>query len=265
MDILVEESNGTSHKIRNVNVNNVSIPSNYLNNGDLDIFKIQHRVPDVFRYIVDINNNNNVRIITPTAVNFIIDETNFIQNINDNDITPIILIILESPHKDEYYYKNDTLIPKMPAQGSTGRNIETHIIDVIQNIQVTSGRYRIIISNPIPYMCSLGVFTVSLNSDIRNDVWKKIWDITAQNNGKFVFQDDFLLRCQNYNPDYIINCCTRTLKSFVRRTLIIYFTNTNPIVNLYEANHPAVAWGKRNFGIKKYTLQPNNKYKFVSI
>ena len=70
MDIIVEELNGTPHTIQNVNVSpTISIPANYLTSGAIDIFKVRHRVPDVWRYIVNVNNTS--IMITPSTGNFI--------------------------------------------------------------------------------------------------------------------------------------------------------------------------------------------------
>ena len=162
------------------------------------------------------------------------------------------MLILESPHKHEYCYKNgNRLLPKTPAQGNTGRHIGQYLDDVISKISPPppNGRYQLIISNPIPYMCSLGVFNSALNSTTRNAVWLAIWNYRV--GGSLIFQDEFIARCQRYKPRYIINCCTRNLKKNVRILLCNNLSTINPTLNLYEANHPSVQWGKQNFGIKK--------------
>ena len=99
----------------------------------LDIFQNKHRVPDVWRYIVEVSHAD-IEIIP-------VDKTVPLSDFNDRPAadaegTKNILLILESPHKSEYKHdkKNFTLKPKAPAQGYTGRNIESFISDILKKI-----------------------------------------------------------------------------------------------------------------------------------
>ncbi|HEY8036858.1 MAG TPA: hypothetical protein VIF37_14855 [Methylobacter sp.] len=202
----------------------------------LDIFQNKHRVPDVWRYIVEVSNEN-IEVMP-------VDKTIPLSDFNDRPAADAkgkknILLILESPHKSEYKHdkKNFTLNPKAPAQGYTGRNIEIYISDILKKIpDLADGSYNLVISNPIPYLCSLGIFTDKLNTKVRDSVWNAIWDITNEK-GEYVIREDFISRCKLYQPEYIINCCTAKLKQNVTDCLL-----TNKFSsNLYTAHHPS-AW-----------------------
>jgi len=208
----------------------------YCTGGYLDIFRNKHRVPDVWRYRVEVSN--------PDVEFMSVDKTISLSDFKDRPAadavnTRVILLILESPHKSEYMHDKQsfTLKPKAPAQGYTGRNIHDYLSDILNKISdLTEGRYNLVISNPIPYMCSLGIFTDKLNTRIRDDVWNAVWGITNKN-GEYVIQDDFIARCKLYNPEYVINCCTAKLKKNVTDCLLANgFTE-----NLYTAHHPS-AW-----------------------
>lgn len=214
----------------------------------LDIFQNKHRVPDVWRYILEISNAD-IKIMP-------VIKTIPLSDFNDRPAadatgTKNILLILESPHKSEYKHdkKKFTLKPKAPAQGYTGRNIESYLSDVLKKISaLTDGSYNLIISNPIPYLRSLGVFTDKLNTKVRDDVWNAVWNITNEK-GEYVIRGDFIARCKLYQPKYIINCCTAKLKPSVTDCLL-----TNKISsNLYTAHHPSAwkYWTKEKLNILK--------------
>jgi hypothetical protein len=202
----------------------------------LDIFQNKHRVPDVWRYIVDVSHAD-IEVIS-------VDKTVQSSDFNDRPAadavgTKIILLILESPHKSEYKHdkKSFTLKPKAPAQGYTGRNIEGFISDILKKISdLPIGSYNLIISNPIPYLCSLGIFIDKLNTKVRDNVWNAIWNI-INGKGEYVIREEFIARCKHYQPEYIINCCTANLKMNVTNCLLTHGFNNN----LYAAHHPS-AW-----------------------
>ena len=210
--------------------------SNYCTDEYLDIFQNKHRVPDVWRYVVEVSNAD-IKIIP-------VVKTVPLSDFNDRPAADAegmenILLILESPHKSEYKHdkKNFALKPKAPAQGYTGRNIESFISDILKKISdLSKSNYNLIISNPIPYLCSLGIFTDKLNTKVRDNVWNAIWNI-INGKGEYVIREEFITRCKHYQPEYIINCCTANLKMNVTNCLLTHgFSN-----NLYTAHHPS-AW-----------------------
>ena len=210
--------------------------NNYCTDEYLDIFQNKHRVPDVWRYIVEVSNID-INIMP-------VDKTIPLSDFNDRPAadakdTKNILLILESPHKSEYKQdkKKFTLKPKAPAQGYTGLNIERFIGDILKKISdLSKGSYNLIISNPVPYLCSLGIFTEKLNTKVRDNVWNAVWNI-INGKGEYVIRDEFIARCKHYRPEYIINCCTANLKMNVTDCLLTHGFNHN----LYTAHHPS-AW-----------------------
>ncbi|WII93298.1 hypothetical protein QEO94_00080 [Kingella negevensis] len=65
-----------------------------------------------------------------------------------------IIVILESPHKDEY--KDDRNKPT-PAKGKTGKNIRKYLADIISKLDSDKSKnYPIFLINPIQYQCSKG-------------------------------------------------------------------------------------------------------------
>ena len=110
-----------------------------------------------------------------------------------------IVIILESPHKEEYSIDN-----KMgyPALGITGININKGIEEVINTKLSYSMEhnkyYEIILINAIQYQTSLGIDTNML----RDRTWIYLW---LQHN----MRDGFIKRIKGYRPNIIVNFCTK--------------------------------------------------------
>lgn len=254
MDIIIEESNVISHKTQaNINLGGTTISTVYFLNQNgisfLNIFKVQHRVPDVWRYTVNICNGVANILTIPKSINssYFSDRPAIEGKWLGREV---ILLILESPHRDEYDQSHTSYVylkPIAPAQGNgvgdAGGAIERYLHLVLTKMNLVDGFYSLIIANPIPYCCSLGVFYQSgLNKKLRDNVWKAIWNITNASGKKFI-QDDFTARCAIYKPKYIINCCTSELQCYVTTLLV-----RNNFTILYKAPHPAMQW---NINYKK--------------
>lgn len=116
-----------------------------------------------------------------------------------------IVIVLESPHKDEFMNaKNrsdffDENICSNPALGRSGTNLQKYFNDEIvrKKLQV-HGKYRVILMNSIQYQCSLG----QSEGGYRDYIWLKYW---YQEKGK----ECFIERLRDYKPDIIVNLCTK--------------------------------------------------------
>lgn len=112
----------------------------------------------------------------------------------------IILVILESPHVHEYRVNRP-----QAAQGNTGKQLNNHLINLLNNYQtaystfrISDGVYEVVVDNAIPYQCSRGVKTLYF----RDVNWLHNWI----NKGYFkIFQD----KISNINPEVIINLCTK--------------------------------------------------------
>lgn len=197
----------------------------------LNIFTTSHRVPDVWRYTISsaggvIRLHNIERSDAMPDSNY--DDRPAIDAIG----TRVVQLVLESPHTSEYTYD---LVPKGPAQGKgrggAGGAIEKYLHLVLKKIELPEGCFSILITNPIPYMCSLGRFLDKLNARVRDGVWERIWALPS-------FPMNFVSRTAMYQPEYLINCCTTKLQPRVTQSL----TEARIETQTFVAPHPAVQW-----------------------
>jgi hypothetical protein len=234
---------------------------NWINNDVLALpdwyFSINSIVPDVFRYTVYIDKTSNMKVSTHNETDF---PASFFYDIKPINITKSIVLILESPHIDEYGLCLDDkgnlkrLCPIAPAQGDTGTSIDSQLSHVLANIQrkltqkekLGCGFYRFIIVNPVPYQTSLGSLYNGLNKPIRNAIWKEMWNIVAVKN-------DFFNRIHSYNPSLIINACTggkiSGLSSILQADIQKHYLSKyqNPVI--VKTYHPALNWSQSKYGI----------------
>ena len=118
-------------------------------------------------------------------------------DITDEDI-PTIVVVLESPHKDEF--NNQNFPNGNPALGKTGKMLQEHFKAILRkNISELPNNYRVILMNSIQFQCSLG----EVPKKYRDYMWLSLWFGT--NN---LFKNDFINRLNSYNPSYIFNFCT---------------------------------------------------------
>ena len=75
-------------------------------------------------------------------------------DITDEDI-PTIVVVLESPHKDEF--NNQNFPNGNPALGKTGEMLQKYFENILRkNISYLPDNYRVILMNSIQFQCSLG-------------------------------------------------------------------------------------------------------------
>lgn len=125
-----------------------------------------------------------------------------------------IVLLLESPHKDEY---TKDLRPLGPARGSTGRQLQQYLCSHVLPILLHHGlhldlnrRYALCLVNPIPFQTSLGHVLTKSNRALRDSVWMALWGSC---------QGDFEQRMADYNPEIIWNACTSVVKKEMRESL----------------------------------------------
>lgn len=154
-----------------------------------------------------------------------------------------LVIVLESPHEEEYL-RNNVGLPIAPAQGNTGLYLCCHLDEVLHSCPslhrcLRIGTTRVILSNPVQFQASLVSVIDSGNTDrknkIRDAVWRAIWDTPR-------IRQDFMDRLKGCKPNYIINACTKSLRTDVSNFLRCHFPNCTS----YEAHHPS------SWNIKKY-------------
>jgi hypothetical protein len=160
-----------------------------------------------------------------------------------------IVIILESPHLDEY--KDHSFIN--PALGTTGENLQNYFEKLINALAISehdlkNGQYRIILMESIQYQCSLGI--KPLNKNIRNLVFSEIWNLQNKN-GEFPTKNDFISRLASYMPDVILNLCTTPSNNLVQKEIEQY-RNKYPSVKLYIGCHPS-SWHRYDKEKNTYT------------
>lgn len=233
MKAKIHDYAGTVHEIKISSIKNplTTIDSKFMDGEYLNIFTPSHRVPDVWRYTISVNNNEIKKYKIPRSDDLM--NSNYDDRPAADAIgTKIIQLVLESPHTSEY---TEHLIPKGPAQGigvgDAGGAIEHYLHLILNKIKLPDGRFSILVTNPIQYMCSLGFFTQKINTSIRDSVWQAIWNLDP-------FPQNFVARTAMYQSDYVINCCTQSLQEKVSLTL----KNAQLETRLFEAPHPAVQW-----------------------
>ena len=198
-------------------------------NDDVDViitgmFGCCNIIPDVYRY--DIRRCQNRFTLFPHHIREVNPQHN---NYNDrpaiNDGVDTLVVVVESPHKDEYHDEN-LFSPIAAAQGSTGCGIHCHLAEIIRDVPDMSDEYRVIIANPIRWQASLfslhgGSPRDSPWKNLRNAVWNTLWSIDA-------VRCDFLTRLYNYNPSIVVNACTggktsgfnKNMDRFIRNNVI---------------------------------------------
>ena len=178
-----------------------------------------------------------------------------------------IIFVLENPHIAEF---TDGSI--QPAKGKTGKNLQKYFIELLEQLSLSNGEYRIILMNSIRYQCSLG-----LNTNIlRDHIWLSLWFNEKLNN-------DFARRISEYMPDIVLNLSTngnhskedlpdKLPKSYINGKYISYCApaysgedNKTTIRSLitekifqacprcavYEGSHPSSWFAKRNRNLRK--------------
>lgn len=234
------------------------------------------KVPDVCRYVVEVDENGDITNIKENedkGVNSSSYNDILAENIPREQTTRTIVILLESPHNDEYWYiednnqnnrnyEGDTIKPIAPAQGTTGNNIDEHIECFLKRSIDTldEGKYHLILCNPVQFQTSLhyihglGISNKKV-SGVRDAVWNSIWNKRSWNSqdGEYSTKCNFCIRLHNYKPSLIINCCTGGEdRSGLRSIVTEFLEKINLKCKIIEANHPS---GWNSWGIKKIEIR----------
>lgn len=162
---------------------------------------------------------------------------------NDGSVSSLtnqntILVVLESPHKEEY---NNDFEAIAPAQGKTGRIISRKLETILQFIADNKlydfGKcdLDVVITNPVPYQTSLyEIHHRALKGEyrkLRNDIWKILWI------NKHKLRTVFKQHIKTTNTRLILNCCTSMMRDEVNK-ILCSVDGYDEIVNLF---HP-IAW-----------------------
>jgi len=147
---------------------------------------------------------------------------------------PCIILIMESPHIQEYI---DIVAP---AKGRTGGYIRTKFNSVVGFDRYSE--YGLILMNAIQYQCSLGKPT----TQFRDEVFKFAWNEVGESNFRFRLRNTIL------ENDVVVNCCTKGHYVPYLRTLVqsaIENELQNDMNRILNRTHPS-SWfslNNRNF------------------
>lgn len=163
-----------------------------------------------------------------------------------------LVIVLESPHIDEYFKNGQEIAEPVCANGKTGENIIKCKDTMLAKMGLSIDKVDVFIINAIPYQCSQGISTEVL----RDFVWIKCWY-------EFGYSD-LLALLDKIKPDYIVNSCTKGchfLPSSSSRNIskkyieILVGKNSNKDIRCYKDTTGETEYSLRGFVnqcIKKY-------------
>jgi len=205
-----------------------------------------------------------------------------LNNLNDLNLkNKSIVIILESPHKDEFCYcchvnkENECCVAEMypirPANGKTGKKLDKYLEGILRQykkeLENKEKDFHVFIVNPIQYQTSLWALHQKPIQDdykkLRNEVWESLWNHAIEDNSdnkdnlnNYVFRNDFYYRLKKYDPAHIINCCTKPLNDLIDSFLLEFLKEEFKDVNLYKGYHPsAYSFNENNRKLKKIDVQ----------
>ncbi len=101
--------------------------------------------------------------------NIFVETENYENNLLHQESVPKIIIVLESPHSEEY---DEKLEPIGPAAGWTGSNIINYLNKILKKKGlINKNCYNLILINAIRYQSSLGVETECFRDQVFHDCW----------------------------------------------------------------------------------------------
>ena len=192
--------------------------------------------------------------------NIIVSVDRVSQQGNFNKKKKAIILILESPHGDEYKRNNNQCVYLGPAMGSTKNNINNYLLSNLLKYNRTndegtfsrlnffsklkSGKYNLVLLNAVQYQCSLNLnLEENTNVKIKEEIFNSFFK------DPYVKQD-FIKRINDCNPSIIINCCTggeykknKGLQNQVQDILDTNFKNKKRLMG----SHPSSGFFCRGF------------------
>ncbi len=157
-----------------------------------------------------------------------------------------IILVLESPHKDEYKEC------KLPAQGTTGKQIcaklEQKLSELVNNkdIHLAVGTFIVILVNPVQYPASCYEFLYKHTKPKKwsnKNITHRVFEMLFSNEGANL-REDFKVRLKKYyrgKDDVIINCATKLNKAIVKDAIEEVMTDVlpNPTEKIVDLTHPS--------------------------
>ena len=168
---------------------------------------------------------------------------------------PSLVIVLESPHRDEY--GGSVQAPIAPARGPTGAGIHKYLCKLLNSctqmmrLLLDRAPVRVVISNPIPFQTSAYAIDggkLSISDRLRNFIWAALWCM-HDDTGSKCFQEAFFDKLAEYTPIAIVNACTSggnpNRRSEITRVIQARFgccDDRRVGIPIYETDHPST-WG----------------------
>ena len=233
---------------------NIFEKTTYKENGEIE--KRGKEVFDVWRYNINRNVNTGCYVLFNCVNNKKISEDNqYIDKPATEAKENVCLLVIESPHKDEY---DENFNPIAPAQGKTGKNIENYFCEIInssdesikrvfckkikkkdnQNKQESYEVMQLIICNPVQFQASLYELHQSENSwdysNFKDSIWRKLYNNDIGEERSFINRVN-----KTYKPKIIINACTYN----VGKVVCTAIKNLQPkmkFLYLKASSHPSV-------------------------
>ncbi|MBP8232111.1 MAG: hypothetical protein KAY22_07385 [Rhizorhabdus sp.] len=111
-----------------------------------------------------------------------------------------VVLVVESPHKDEYSRQGSVWIPGEPLTGARSK-LDQYLPDAINCAGPSFSDKNVVLCNPVQLQASLAELmqnkAIGLQRDIRNLVWRRLFRIPA-------IKCDFKDRIQSYQPSLIL-------------------------------------------------------------
>jgi len=153
---------------------------------------------------------------------------------------PVLLILLESPHMDEY--ECSVANPVEPARGKTGANLRDKLRRLLESSELAEEVWcgsRVAIAIPVQFQASLhAVHRKTLQSRVyrrlRDRVWESNWSLPE-------VREDFGDRIRQFGPTWIINACTGGANGWgsVNGAVSEWLVEGDFGCSLYATTHPA--------------------------
>lgn len=152
-----------------------------------------------------------------------------------------LVVVLESPHRDEFCQAGEAISSGFPAMGTTGTNLRGRLVDVIQSAPDLEEAIacqlpvRVVLCNPIQFQASLlAVGADELGKECRGllklMVWCALWNVES-------IRCDFLARLKLASPNWILNGCV--LQGGLNWEISSFLTNMVEDAHIYGTVHPA--------------------------
>lgn len=158
-----------------------------------------------------------------------------------------VVIVLESPHIDEYIKNSKPLKMPICANGATGEKIKKYLCEILNKylFKNNTEAVEVIVINAVKYQCSQGLFTEIL----RDFIWLKCWY-------DFGYSEMFNLLIE-INPNVVINCCTKGSHFLQNGKSNVSEKYIKEVLNVADiCNHNGIEfYSKKQKGRNEYSLR----------